>query len=273
LEFEIPPTFLQSLWFKLICLALGLVALWSVYAMRMRQVAARVRLGLEERLSERDRIARELHDTLLQGFQGLVLNFEAATAAIPPEQPARKVMRAALDRADGVLIEARDRVLDLRSTGQSQDLSQLLTFSAEKMSLEPRIALRVVVEGTNRELHPVVLDEVFRIADEALFNVIQHSEASRVDVSITYHPRELRVHIRDDGRGIDADVLACGRLGHFGLSAMRERAARIQAELAVSSRVGAGTEVGLVVPANAAYVKSRRSERGVFSSRRRIREA
>ena len=256
LEFTIPPTFLQSGWFKLLCLIGVGVLLWLAYSVRLRQVTARVRAGLEVRLAERERIARELHDTLLQGFQGLVLRFQAVANRIPPDQPLRPLMDEALDRAEAVLIEGRDRVRELRAT--SGDLTQTLLDTAHELADTWPVRFDLTIEGTPRTLHPMVRDEVQHIGEEALRNAFQHAKASTIEAVITYLAGELRFDLRDDGIGLPADIASSGeREGHFGLIGMRERATRIGGTLTVSSRKGAGTEILLSIPGAAAYAERR----------------
>jgi signal transduction histidine kinase len=260
LSFRIRPYFTQSIWFAMLCGLLFVAALWMIYLLRLRQATARIRGRLEERLTERERIARELHDTLLQGFQGLVLRFQAVAESIPTAHLARQKLEDALVRAEQVLVEGRDRILDLRATEEPSDLSQTFVAAGARLQLEPSASFRVVVEGRPRALHPVVLDEISRIGDEALFNARRHAQARSIEVVIVYHPRELRVLFRDDGVGIDPETLtAGGKTGHFGLVGMRERAKRIQGQLIVASRHGAGPQVGLTIPARVAYIGGARS--------------
>ena len=252
LAFDIPPTFVQSTPFKALCIALALVLAWLLYSLRLRQMAGRIRGRLEERLAERERIARELHDTLLQGFQGLMLRFQAATDQIPAEQPARGMMEQALDRAEDVLVEGRDRVRNLRTAQAAGEFSRMLADAADRLGFDPQISVRVIVEGTPRDLHPAVRDEIVAIGKEALFNISCHANAKAIEIYIR-HGKQLDVKFIDDGVGIDQATLEQGRDGHFGLTGMRERAAKIRASLVITSRVGAGTEIALAVPASVAY--------------------
>lgn len=252
-EFTIPPTFLQSIWFKLLCLfGLGVLA-WIAYALRLRQVTARLQSRFAVRIAERERIARELHDTLLQGFQGLVLRFQSVANRIPPEGGLRASIDDALDRADAVLIEGRARVRELRSDAAEVDLSQALLDAA--VDAEGDIPLvQLTVEGAPRSLHPIALEEAHRIGEEAIRNAILHARASKIEVLLTFGRRGLRMAVRDDGIGMPQAVLAAGmRVDHFGLVGMRERAERIGGSLAVTSREGRGTEVALTLSAHMAY--------------------
>lgn len=254
LEFTIPPTFLQSIWFQLICVGLLGGLLWLAYRLRMQQVAARIRSELEVRLAERERIARELHDTLLQGFQGLVLRFQAVAERIPPRQPLRKTIDEALNRADAVLVEGRDRVRELRHAALSGDLAQALIEAAGDLAADHPARFDLTIEGRPRDLHPMVREEAQRIGEEAIRNAFQHSRARAIEAVLTYRPGRLVLAVRDNGVGLPGDVAATGeRAGHFGLTGMRERAESVGGALSVVSRQGAGTEVLLSIPARSAY--------------------
>ena len=231
--------------------------------MRMRQVAAQVRSRLEARLSERERIARELHDTLLQGVQGLIWRFQAATDRIPPGEPARQLMEKSLDRADGLLAESRDKVKDLRpSARDASDLAQALATEGEQFAELHSAKFRVSVHGVARDLHPIVREEGLLIAREALANAFRHSHAGTIEAEVVYGERTLHVRIRDDGQGIGKAVLEAGRPGHFGLTGMRERAKKLGGQIEVWSSTGAGTEVELRVPAQVAYRRAQSPSRG-----------
>jgi signal transduction histidine kinase len=259
LTITIPPTFLQSIWFKLLCaLVLGGL-LWLALSLHLRRVATRLQAGLEVRLAERERIARELHDTLLQGFQGLVMRFQGIANRIPSDQPLRTLVDQALDRADTVLVDGRNRVHELRTATDAGNLEQSLIAAAGECTADPSARFALTVEGRQRTLHPIVREEIQRIGAEAIRNAFQHARGTRVDVTIAYHVFELRLDVRDDGVGLPSDVARTGkREGHFGLTGMRERAARIGGALTIVSREGAGTEVLLSIPGRGAYVAQHR---------------
>lgn len=263
--FEIPPTFVQSRGFIALCIALGLLLLWSSYRLRLAHMASRIRIRLEARLGERERIARDLHDTLLQGIQGLIWRFQAAADHIPTEDPVRQMLEQSLDRADQLLGESRDKVQDLRPvTAGSGELGQALATEGRYLSNLHPARLKVSVQGASRDLHPIVREEGYLVSREALCNAFQHAGAGAIEVEVTYGETALQVRIRDDGRGISDDVLDAGeRPGHFGLTGMRERAKRLGAQLDVWSRPGAGTEVDLRIPANVAYSRPTSGPRGI----------
>jgi signal transduction histidine kinase len=207
-------------------------------------------------MGERERIARELHDTLLQSVQGLVLRFQAVANRMPPGEPSRAQLESALKSADDVIVEGRNRVRDLRASDASRGPLANLQELADAAGFDPPIPIRIVMEGRPRPVHPLVSAELRRIAGEALVNVARHARASVVDVAITYADRQLRVHIRDDGVGLAPSVLARGsKEGHFGLIGMRERATRIGAALSINSSAGKGTDVILTLPARLAYAE------------------
>ena len=255
LELVVPPAVHQTWWFRTLCVMAGLLLLWMLYLLRLRQLTARMRGRLEERHAERERIARELHDTLLQSVQGLVLRLQAVAEQFPEHEPARQAMEKALDRADQVLAEGRDRVMDLRSSAHDgRDLSDALVQVGEELAEDIPMSFRLVVEGVPRELDAAVQVELFLIGREALLNAFQHAGGTAVEAELHYDSDELRVRFRDDGAGVAPEILeAGGRPGHWGLAGMNERAAKIGATLQVWSRTDAGTEVELKVPAALVY--------------------
>jgi len=265
LEFTIPPAFHQTRWFYALCALTFLAILTVAYRVRVRQVAAQVRGRLEERLAERERIARDLHDTLLQGMQGLIWKFQAASDRIPGDEPARQLMEQSLDRADKLLEESRDKVKDLRPAARDvADLAQALAAEGEQFAKLHSAQFRVSVQGTPRDLHPLVREEGLLIGREALANAFRHGAAANIEAEVTYGELALHMRVRDDGRGIDAAVLeAGGRPGHFGLLGMHERAKKLGADIEVWSRPGAGTEIDLRVPAEVAYRRSQPAARGL----------
>jgi signal transduction histidine kinase len=260
LAFSIAPALYQTYWFYGLCVLLCLGLLWLLYRVRIRQVSLQVRARLEERLAERERIARELHDTLLQSVQGLVLRFRAAVSRLSQEEPARSAMEQALDRADGVLAEGRDAVKQLRSApGGDLELSRAIAAFGEELAREDPCYFHSTVEGMPRELHPIVREEVMFIAREALVNAFRHGAARQIEAETSYGDTELKLRIRDDGRGIDVDMLrAGGREGHWGLLGMRERAKRVRGTLTLWSKPGAGTEIEVRLPAHMAYQPRKR---------------
>jgi signal transduction histidine kinase/ligand-binding sensor domain-containing protein len=262
LGFTIAPAFYQAVWFQLLCLASGAGILYFFYRLRVQQATVHVQGRLQERLAERERIARELHDTLLQGFQGLTLHFQAAMKQIPDREPARLTMEKALKLADEVLLEGRKRVRDLRSEGAiSSELPEMLASLGQELTQDLAVTFKVTVIGSPQSLHPVACGEIYRIAREALTNAFGHSHAGNIEVEAVYDFTSFSLRVRDNGCGIDHDVLIRGREGHWGLSGMRERAQNIGGQLKVWSNPGAGTELDFRMPAKLAYVRKHKESR------------
>jgi signal transduction histidine kinase len=216
---------------------------------------------LEARVSERTRIARDLHDTLLQSFQGALLRFQTVVKVLPAgADEARTRLDRALDQAEAAITEGRNAVQGLRASATTlNDLANGIAVIGAELTNDPTVvhapAIAVQVEGESRNLNPLVRDEAFRIAAEALRNAMKHSGAQHVTATIHYERRQLRLVIRDDGKGIDAETLVQQQVAsHFGLPGMRERAAIVNGQLDVRSEPGAGTEIELRVPARTAYL-------------------
>jgi signal transduction histidine kinase len=267
LEFSIAAAYYQTRWFQTLVVAAALSLLWAGYVARVGQVARQYQRRLDERVNERTRIARELHDTLLQSFHGLLLRFQTVSYLLPGRPAdAKDHLDKAIGQAAKAISEGRDAVQGLRaSTVERNDLAVAIRTLGDELASDPGAdrhpTFDVTVEGQTRDLHPIVRDEIYKIAAEALRNAIRHSNAGRVEVHIRYDDAQFRLHVRDDGKGIDPDVLAnAGLEGHYGLRGMPERAALIGGKLAVWSEVGAGTEVELRLPGRLVYATaSRRS--------------
>ena len=211
-----------------------------------------------ERLAERERIARELHDTFFQGIQGLLLRFHTATSQLGKDDPARRIFEETLKQSDQVMLEGRALVLDLRATTSEQEgLPTALADFGEGLPKRGPCDFRVVVNGAIHPSNPIVFEELFKIGKEALSNAFRHSGAHSIEAELNYERSALRIRIRDDGTGIDTILLHGHRDGHFGLPGMRERAQKVGAHLDVWSRSGAGTEVELRIAARVAYVSER----------------
>ena len=265
LDFSILPAFYQTTWFRLACAALFVALAWSGFQlwlrMRIRRLQRQFETALEARDAERTRIARDLHDTLLQRFHGLLLQFQAAFNLLPDRpRDSKQVLAVAIDQVAEAVAEGRNTVQGLRASRlETNNLSDALRALAEELASESghATAARIDVQGAPQALHPMVCDETFRIAGEALRNAFRHAEAKQVAVEIRYDEQQLRVQVRDDGKGMDPQVLdSGGKKGHFGLGGMRERAKLVGGKLTVRSATGAGTQVEFNVPAARAYAKS-----------------
>jgi signal transduction histidine kinase len=274
LAVEILPPWWNTWWFRTVCAALILFLILSLYYYRLGQMTRQYQLRLEERVGERTRIARDFHDTLLQSFQGVLLKFHAATYLIP-DRPAeaQKTFESVIEQARQAITEGRDAVQGLRSsTVVSNDLALAISAIGEELAAgqagRNSPEFRVHVEGTSRDLAPLVRDEVHRIAGEAVRNAFRHAQASRIEVEIHYDRRQLRLRVRDNGKGIDPKILGeGGRPGHHGLPGMQERAKLVGGKLAVWSEIDSGTETELTIPASLAYAKPSVARRSMFSKK------
>jgi signal transduction histidine kinase len=248
-----PPVW-QGWWFPLVCVAILGALTFALYRVWAFQVTRKLNLRFEERLAERTRVAQELHDTLLQGVLSASMQLHVAVDQLPESSPARPALNRVLELMGHVVDEGRNTLRGLRpSIENPQDLKNSFSRVPEELGMQEGIDFRVVVEGASMPLRSVVRDDVYSIGREALVNAFRHSQAKRIDVELDYAPGQFRVLVRDDGCGIDTQVLKSGRDGHWGLSGMRERAGRIGAKLRVMSRAGAGTEVELRVPGDIAF--------------------
>jgi signal transduction histidine kinase/ligand-binding sensor domain-containing protein len=264
-DFSIAPAYYQTRWFQVSCVGAFLGLLWALYQYRLHQIAQEFNFRLEERVGERTRIARELHDTLLQSFHGLLFRFQAARNMLPrrPEE-AMQLLDTAITRAEEAVAEGRGAIQDLRPAPfTTRDLAHLLTAAGQELAAAEdgtghSPAFRVTEEGERQTLSPILQDEVYRIARELLRNAFRHAGAHRIEAEIRYDNDRFRLRIRDDGKGIAPKVLQeGGRAGHWGLPGMRERSKQIGASLDFWSETGAGTEVELSVPASVAYANAR----------------
>lgn len=298
LDLSIPATFTQSLVFKIaVTVAVGLL-LYSLYLMRVRQILARLRERSEDRSRERERIARDIHDTLLQSVQGLILRFHAAVGRLQHEPALQQSLHQALDRAEAVVVEGRDRLQGLRRASGS-DLEQELRLLVQEQPFCVATQVNVSSSGPQRRLRPHVFDEVLCITGEALFNAARHARATDVAVHIDYGRHWFTVQVHDNGIGMarpgvtqpasplhagknvaavtptaspagvamPADAVGSGpshdinaprhggNSGHYGLLGMKERAARVSAELDINGQARPGTQVSLRIKARIAYAR------------------
>src|SRR6266403_526090 len=258
LDFSVAPAYYQTNWFRAACVMAFMAMLWGLYRLRVSQLAQQFNMTLEARLSERTRIARDLHDTLLQSFHGLLLRFQTVSNELPPGNTKQK-LDSAIDQAAEAITEGRDAVQELRSsTMVTNDLAVAISALGQEIAAaetsEDSAVFRVTVEGTPRNLHPILRDEVYRIAAETIRNAFKHAHARQIEVEIRYDERQFRVRVRDDGKGIDPTILSGdGRAGHFGLHGIHERAELIGGKVTVWSERDSGMEVELTIPASRAY--------------------
>jgi signal transduction histidine kinase len=280
LEFSVAPAYYQTAWFRALCVA-GVMALFgALYLLRVRRLHHEFDMTLEARVGERTRIARDLHDTLLQSFHGLVFRFQAARNMLPnrPEE-ATQALDGALIRAEQALEESRHSIQGLRpSLSAENDLDQMLITTGQELASSnhaedgsPRF--EVIVEGERRSLLPMIKDEIARIAQELLRNAFRHARAHEIEVEIRYESDVFRLIVRDDGKGMDPQILKDGGCaGHWGLPGVHERAGGIGSRLEFWSEAGAGTEIRLTLPAAIAYERPRNRDRFDLFGKRRIHE-
>jgi len=250
--FTIEPAFWSTWWFRLLSLLAIVSAIFAYVRHRIGSVARRLNVRFEERLAERTRIAQDLHDTLLQGLLSASMQLHLANDRLVAESPAKPLVTQVLQLISHAIDEERNAVRGLRTSKRS-DLEQALSQIRQEFPAQSEIGFRVIVEGTPKTLRPIVSDEVYRVGREALSNAFRHARASNIEVELEYAPSYLRLLVRDNGRGIDPDVLQSGRDGHWGLSGMKERTERIGGKLRVLSNTRAGTEVEISVPGQIAF--------------------
>ncbi len=248
------PPFWDTSWFRLLLALVVLIALLALYRWRLHELSRQLNLRFEERLAERTRIAQDLHDTLLQGVVSASMQLHVANEQLPTDSPAKPAVARVINLMGQVVEEGRDAVRGLRSTTNSNDLEEAFSQIGRELAVDDVKDYRVIVEGTRRELHPVIRDEAYRIGREALSNAFRHSQGNKIELEIEYTRKHLRILVRDNGVGIDQNVLRSGRDGHWGLAGMRERAESIGGRLKVWSRARAGTEVELFIPGHTAFM-------------------
>ncbi len=264
LTFTIAPTFVQSIWFKLLLAIVLAGLLVSIYRLLLAQQASRLHKRFQIRIAERERIARELHDTLLQGVQGLILRFDSVANRVAHDSELYACTQDALRRAEEAMAEGRDRVRELR-TRSVADLGTSIVELAREIIQGDVPQVIHTEKGGARELHALVKDEMVLIASEAISNAVRHARASMLEIALEYGEAELVMSLRDDGIGIPKDA---ARPGHYGVVGMQERAQRIGGRLRISRREGGGTSVSLAVPARVVYSNHSRLLTRVLQRRR-----
>ena len=253
-DFVVLPAWYQTLWFLSLSAVAVICLLSVIFWVRLKAAERELSVRFSERIAERMRIARELHDTLLQALQGLVLSVSNFTSRVSAAPEVQLEIENALQRAEQLMISGRDRIKDLRGElDEARDLKTELDAIANDASPEFHPNITVSVDGVPIYLNPVAQDEILWIAKEALANACRHSGAKWIHIQVTYERNELRISIRDNGKGMAASISLTGRVGHFGLVGMHERAEGIGGRLSIKSTVGAGTAIGLSVPGRIAY--------------------
>ena len=259
LDFNVAAAWYQTRWFLLVSAGIIGLLVWTLYTLRVRRVAEAMGARFDERLAERTRVARELHDTLLQTVQGGKL--VADHALRKPDDHVRMVH--AVEQLSLWLGKATEQIRaavnSLRiSTTEKNDLAEAFRRALEECHMQGHMEGSLSVEGGAKEMHPVVRDEVYRIGYEAIRNACMHSRGTQLKVILTY-ARDFTVRVKDNGVGIDSAVAERGKVGHFGLRGMRERAAQIGAKLSVTSPNNSGTEIAIVIPGKVIFRNSTKS--------------
>jgi signal transduction histidine kinase/ligand-binding sensor domain-containing protein len=254
LDLSVAPAWYQTTWFMVVCVLLALLSVWTVYRLRMRQVARALGARFDERLAERTRIARDLHDTLLQTIQGSKLVVDDALEQPDDLMRMRRVVEQLSQWLQRAVQEGRTALNSLREpTVQSNDLPEALKRATEERQIQdPRMEVHFSMVGAARELHPLVRYEVYQIGDEAIRNAWAHSKGSRLEIELKY-ANDLVLRVGDNGVGMDSSMLNQGKEGHFGLQGMRERSSRIGGKLTIDSSGRSGTEVTIIVPGRVAF--------------------
>jgi signal transduction histidine kinase/ligand-binding sensor domain-containing protein len=266
IEFRIMPAFYQTHWFMVLCALIAAIAIWLAFALRVRQINRRLRVRLEARHAERERIARDLHDTLLQSFPALLLKIQNEVNDLSVNANDRRSLNQALDLARKVIAQGRDQVSQLRSEGCRNLAELLFDFAAEHTS-RCWMPLSVSITGRKRSLKREIFEEVSFILQEAMLNAYKHSGGSLLIIRMSYRPEMLVLEVQDNGNGIDPAILAEGKTpGHWGLIGMRERARQMSAKFHIESYPGKGLLVTLCIPGRIAYASSPKVSR-LFRSR------
>jgi signal transduction histidine kinase len=248
LEFSVAPTIYQTVWFRGLLAALIAGLVWLAYQLRVRHLEARLRHGFEERLRERTRISRELHDSLLQNVSALALELDALSKVVTAPMSARDHLRELRREAEVWLREARDMVGGLRAQSPDEDLSAAIERMGERLTAGKSADFQLRTSGSRRAVADRTRQHLLKIFEEAVRNAVSHAKASEIGVLLSYEdPGRLRLEICDDGCGFSlAD--ARQKRGRFGLTTMHERAGEIQAELHIESSPGTGTRIEIRVP-------------------------
>lgn len=253
--FTIAHAFWQTWWFRALVVLGVLGGLYLAYTLRVRQLASRMRMRMLVRTAERERIARELHDTMIQGVQGLILRFQAVADRLGDDPEVQAIVQPALDRAEEVLIEGRERVTELRSRRRRDFPEELARLAANPIFPQDRIA-PLALARTPRAIAPGIIDDLLAVLGEALGNAATHSQASRIEIVLRFGRFSFVAQVRDNGIGMAEHVIARGAPpGHFGLVGMKERIESLGGRFAVESASGFGTVIELRIPARIAYAR------------------
>ncbi|WP_329742179.1 triple tyrosine motif-containing protein [Dyella sp. A6] len=252
LAITVMPAYYQTYWFAALCVALALTGIWMLFMLRLREMNRRTLMLAEAQRAERERIARDLHDTLLQNFPASLMKLEAEVKGLPGDIP-RDGLERAVDHAYDIVTQGRNQVARLRAA-EGGSLTDTLSDVLAAWSRDYGIAIDVTVDGAVRSLLPLVHEQVIYIVREAVLNACRHAAATSIRVVVAFRRWKLVVSVVDDGVGMPADLLRGGtRAGHWGLQGMRERAQQLSARLRIGLGANGGTVIRLTVPARLAY--------------------
>jgi signal transduction histidine kinase/ligand-binding sensor domain-containing protein len=254
LPLEILPAYYQTDWFRALCFCLALSLMLMIYRFRLQLNAREIRSRYEVRMAERNRIAQELHDNLIQEMMGVGLQLEIADEVTPADAAAKRPVHRALQLAQAVIGHGRGALHKLRQQPLSlAEMTQTLQDTARASGSDSLSQLNFIHMGAERLLQSESGEEILQIAREAVRNAIRHGPGAKVFVHVLFDPHQLTVIIRDNGRGIPEQRLHDSKPGHYGIRGMHERASRIGATLSLQSSAASGTEWRLTVPGAIAY--------------------
>ena len=243
----VPPAFFQTTWFGALCVAVALGLIRLFYLLRLRQIAVGIQGRFDERLAERTRIARELHDSLLQNLVGVSLQLDAiAKQAVSAPDAGETAIRRVREEVDACVREARGKVWDLRApTGEGLPFLLQQLMNQSESSSSAHCALTVL--GSPRPCPGEIEEELLGVAKEAIHNAIRHARPKKLRLILEYQRRSLLLSVSDDGDGFDWGE-GSRKPGHSGLKDMGERVERIRGKWKITTAVGQGTRIEVNVP-------------------------
>jgi len=256
---NVTPTFWQTRWFTALWIISIIVILIVLYIVRIRQIEVREWV----RRNERERIARDMHDTILQSVQSLIFQVHTASRLNVNGDLQRREMDAAIGAAQEALVEGRDKLMELRGQDESSyGFVEKLMRLSKTIGIVDKPRYSVIVKGTPRTLRSKTLDELYQVAKELVTNAVQHANADHIDILINYGRWKLTLRVNDDGCGVDKNMAKGGSpAGHFGLLGVRERVRALGAHITIRTRPEGGMQVEVRLSAVRAYATSRGRQR------------
>jgi ligand-binding sensor domain-containing protein/two-component sensor histidine kinase len=245
LAFQIAPYFYQTRWFAVLCAGIAALLAWGIHWLQVRRVVTRFRLIAQERT----RVTRELHDSLLQGFSGVVLQLEAAARQFESNPGVSKQrLERAIDQADHSLTEARRTIMSMRLPAlENHSLPEALSAVGSQATEGTSISFHLAVRGHVRQLPYDAQANLYLVGREAITNAVNHARAKRIAAHLTYSTKETRLTVEDDGSGFDLES-AMAKKDHWGVLGMQERAKHLGTFLSIDSAAGRGTKIEVAVP-------------------------